>query len=254
VTEALRVDRLGVRRGGQTLLEAVSLHVDSGSLLAITGPNGAGKSTLVKAIVGLLPHTGDVSIGDRRVAALTPSERARAVAYIPQRSSSMRSIAVKDVVAQARYAHRTRFGRSVPNDRAVARALEQTDLTAFSSRAFDTLSGGEQRRVLLARALATEARVLVFDEPTAGLDIAHALRFFQLARDLKAQGFTLICVLHDLGDALRQADSALLLADGRTIDFGEVLQVLRAENIARVYGVTVAERPALSFSLDRESR
>jgi iron complex transport system ATP-binding protein len=252
--EALRVEALSVRRGARALLDAVSLHAEYGTLLAITGPNGAGKSTLVKAIVGLLPHAGRVSIAERDVATLTPAERARTVAYIPQRSSTMASIAVHDVVAQARYAHRTRFGRTDPNDRTVARALEQTGLAALSGRAFDTLSGGEQRRVLLARALATEARILVFDEPTAGLDIAHALKFFELAKGLKSVGFALICVLHDLGDALQHADAALLLADGKAVAFGEVGQVLNAENIARVYGVMVDERPALAFSLDGDAR
>jgi iron complex transport system ATP-binding protein len=249
MVEALRVEGLGVTRGGRALLEGISLHAEYGTLLAITGPNGAGKSTLIKALVGLLPHTGEVRIGNAEIAALEPAERARTVAYIPQRSSIMASIAVRDVVAQARYAHRTRFGRANPADQAVARALEQTDLTALARRAFDTLSGGEQRRVLLARALATEARILLFDEPTSGLDIAHGLRFFELADRLKAEGFALVCVLHALDDALRHADAALLLSAGKSVSFGAVSAVLSAEHIAQVYGVRMFERAGLGFSL-----
>lgn len=254
MAEALRASALGVARGQLALLEDVSLHVDHGSLLAITGPNGAGKTTLIKALVGLLPYTGAVRIGSTELGSLTPAERARAVAYIPQRSSTLASIAVCDVVAQARYAHRTRFGRAKPSDPAVTRALEQTELSALSQRAFDTLSGGEQRRVLLARALATDARILLFDEPTSGLDIAHALRFFELAARLRADGFALVCVLHELDDALRHADVALLLSAGKSVSFGPVSQVLSAEHIARVYGVRMFERAGIGYSLDGEPR
>jgi iron complex transport system ATP-binding protein len=253
MVKALRVEQLGVRRGARVLLEDVSLRAEYGELLAITGPNGAGKSTLIKAMVGLLPHTGTVQIRDAEIATLKPEDRARAVAYVPQRSSIMASIAVRDVIAQARYAHRDRFGRAAP-DSAVEAALEQTELSAFARRAFDTLSGGEQRRVLLARALATEAKILVFDEPTASLDIAYGLRFFELAGLLKNKGYALICVLHELSDALRHADHALLLDHGRTASFGAVRDVLTAANIERVYGVHAHENAELGFSLHGELR
>jgi iron complex transport system ATP-binding protein len=253
-TTALEAQQVGVRRGAHVLLADVSFQADFGTLLAVTGPNGAGKSTLVKTLVGLLPHTGTVRVGGVEIASLEPEARARTVAYVPQRSSMMASIAVRDVVAQARYAHRSRFGRADPNDTAVMRALEQTELTPFARRAFDTLSGGEQRRVLLARALATEAKLLVFDEPTSGLDVAYALRFFELARRLKTEGYALVCVLHELSDARRYADKALLLAQGESVGFGAATQVLSTENIARVYGVHVHERAELGFSLDGELR
>lgn len=253
-TSALEAHRVGVRRGSHVLLEDVSFQADYGALVAITGPNGAGKSTLVKTLVGLLPHAGAVRVGGVEIATLEPEERARSIAYVPQRSSMMASIAVHDVVAQARYAHRPRFGRATPNDAAVGRALDQTELTAFARRAFDTLSGGEQRRVLLARALATEAKLLIFDEPTSGLDIAYALRFFELATRLKADGYALVCVLHELSDALRHADQVLLLAQGKSVAFGAAREILSADNIARVYGVHVHERAELGFSLDGKPR
>jgi iron complex transport system ATP-binding protein len=166
----------------------------------------------------------------------------------------MAAVSVRDVVAQARHAHRTRFGRSDPGTPAVTRAIERTELQGLALRAFDTLSGGEQRRVLLARALATEARILVFDEPTAGLDVAHALRFFELAKALKADQFALVCVLHELGDALRYADDALLLDAGASVAFGRASDALNESNIARVYEVHSHERVALGFSLDGEWR
>jgi iron complex transport system ATP-binding protein len=252
--EALRAEGLSVRRGGRALLDDVSLSANHGAMLAITGPNGAGKSTLIKALVGLLPHAGTVFVNGTNLATLEVTERARTIAYIPQRSSIMAAVSVRDVVAQARYAHRTRFGRGDPNDPAVTRALERTGLQALALRAFDTLSGGEQRRVLLARALATEARVLVFDEPTAGLDVAYALRFFELAEALKAERFALVCVLHELGDARRHADDALLLDAGASVAFGRAAEALDESNIARVYAVHSHERAALGFSLDGEWR
>jgi iron complex transport system ATP-binding protein len=252
--EALRAEALGVKRAGRALLEDVSLCANYGAMLAITGPNGAGKSTLIKALVGVLPYAGSVFVNGADLSTLDAAQRARTIAYIPQRSSIMAAVSVRDVVAQARYAHRTRFGRSDPNDPAVTRALERTELQALALRKFDTLSGGEQRRVLLARALATEARILVFDEPTAGLDVAYALRFFELAKALKADRFALVCVLHELGDARRHADEALLLHAGASVAFGRATDALTESNIARVYDVHSHERAALGFSLDGEWR
>jgi iron complex transport system ATP-binding protein len=253
MVEALRAEQLGVRRGERVLLENVSLHAEYGELLAITGPNGAGKSTLIKALVGLVPHTGVVQIRGAEIASLRPEERARAVAYVPQRSSIMASIAVRDVVAQARYAHRARFGRAA-NDAAVEAALEQAGLTTFARRAYDTLSGGEQRRVLLARALASEAKIVLFDEPTSSLDIAYGLRFFELASQLRTKGYALVCVLHELSDALRHADRALLLERGTSEGFGPVREVLTPANIQRVYGVHTHEKAEPGYSLDGELR
>lgn len=249
MTEALRAEQLSVRRGARTILSDVSLTAEYGSLLAIAGPNGAGKSTLLKALLGLTPSTGRVHVAGAELADLRPAQRARTIAYIPQHSAVMAGVAVLDVVAQARYAHRTRDSGPAERDPAVQSALARTDCEALVRRSFDTLSGGEQRRVLLARALATGANILLFDEPTAGLDIAYVLRFFRLAERLRAEGRALVCVLHDLGDVQRYADRALLLEAGRSAGFGPTAEVLSAEQIARVYGVSVSERTGLGFSL-----
>jgi iron complex transport system ATP-binding protein len=234
---------LTVHSGQRVLLEAVSLAVDCGELLAIVGPNGAGKSTLLKALLGLMAHTGSVELGGVPAQQLSAAERARTLAYVPQRSSLTAALAVRDVVAQARYAR----GETRPD---LTEVLEQTELTALAQRSFVTLSGGEQRRVLIARALATGARTLLLDEPTAGLDIAHVLRFYRLAARLKASGHALVCVLHDLVDVQRYADRALLLAAGRVVSVGPVTAVLSAANIAHVYGVQTHAQAALGFSLD----
>jgi iron complex transport system ATP-binding protein len=250
MSEALRAEQLTVRWGERIAVDGVSFHVDYGQLLAIAGPNAAGKTTLLKALLGLVPSGGQVNVAGRELSQLSAAERARTLAYIPQRSAGMPGVSVLDVVAQARYAHRAGFAAAAADDSAVASALEHTELTALASRAFDTLSGGEQRRVLIARALATGARVLLFDEPTAGLDIAQVLRFFRLSERLRAEGHALISVLHDLGAVRRHADAALLLAAGRSLQFGSTASVLASEHIARVYGVHVHENVALDFSLE----
>jgi len=250
---ALRAEQLSVHWDQRAAVDAVSLHVDYGQLLAIAGPNAAGKSTLLKALLGLVPSSGTVSVAGAQLSQLSAAERARTLAYIPQRSATMPGVSVLDVVSQARYAHRTqraRLGAAPSHASAVASALEHAELSQLAERAFDTLSGGEQRRVLIARALATGARVLLFDEPTAGLDIAQVLRFFRLTERLRAEGHALISVLHDLGDVRRHADTALLLDAGRCVQFGSAASVLSSEHIARVYGVHVHESVALDFSLE----
>lgn len=250
MADALEARELAVRIGAATLLDNVSFDVTYGSLRAVVGPNGAGKSTLIKSLLGLVPHTGRVLVDGSELAQLSAADRARTIAYVPQRSSLATGIPVRDVVAQARYAYRSRFGLTDPNDAAVTRAIEQTGLEPFARRAYDTLSGGEQRRVLIARALATGAKVLLFDEPTAGLDIAYALRFFELTRGLKAGGYAIVCVLHDLAEAKRHADRVLLLSAGRTVADGPAADVLSEANIVKVYGVHSHEAAAVGFSLD----
>ncbi|HEX6240784.1 MAG TPA: ABC transporter ATP-binding protein, partial [Polyangiales bacterium] len=150
----------------------------------------------------------------------------------------------------ARYAqHGGLLGFGERRDDVVDRALARVGLAPLAERAYDTLSGGEQRRVLTARALASEARLLLLDEPTAGLDVAQVLRFFALLGELRRDGYALVCVLHDLSDVLRHADRALLLSQGRSVGFGVTREVLSEERIRAVYGVHSHAGAALGFSL-----
>jgi len=248
--DALWAQGVSVSRGERTIVSDVTFRARHGALLAIAGPNGAGKSTLLKALLGLLPSRGSILVEGRLVSELSVRQRAQHLAYIPQRSSVMLGVSVLDVVASARYAYRDRFGRIDREDPAVAEAIRRVGLSTFASRTFESLSGGEQRLVLLARALATGARVLLFDEPTAGLDIVHVLQFFQLMRELTSQGHAVLCILHELSDVQRYADEVLLLERGRCVDVGPVADVLSQDRIAKVYGVHVHPSVALGFSLD----
>jgi iron complex transport system ATP-binding protein len=211
---------------------------------------GAGKSTLLRALCGLLPYTGSVLLEGRQARSLSARERARCMAFVPQASALRSALAVRDVVAQGRYAHRGSFAAEGAHDRrAIERALDVCDVAPFARRAFTTLSAGEQRRVLIARALATEARILCLDEPTASLDVAHVLRLHGLLRELARGGVAVIAALHSLDDALRHTDRALLLSRGRCVHHGPVAEVVADGVVREVYAVTMRERDALGFHL-----
>ncbi|MET0283459.1 MAG: ABC transporter ATP-binding protein [Polyangiales bacterium] len=240
MAEALSATNVEVKRGKLTVLRNVSFRAEFGSVTAIIGPNGAGKSSLLRALNGLLPHQGRITTNEREIAKLSPRERARRIAYVPQQTQLAANLSVRETVAQGRFAHTSGWAQVDTHAPSVQRALVDAHVTHLRDRAFNTLSGGEQRRVLLARALATEASILLLDEPTAGLDLAHVLRFHALIRTLADRGLCVISVLHDLVDVFHHADRALLLAHGEQVLEGPAADVVRSEQVTRVYGVRVA--------------
>jgi iron complex transport system ATP-binding protein len=211
------------------------------------GPNGAGKTSLLKALAGLLPFEGRVSWGGRELWRIDPLERAKIMSYVPQRSLLDAGLTVQEVVEQGRYCHGPGIGRNGADKVAVEAALIATHLQEQRARRYTQLSGGEQRRVLLARALATEAPLLLLDEPTASLDIAHALAFFETLQSLALQGRTVLTVLHDPRDAERFCDRAAVLASGRLVYSGP--GPLPDAIIEEVYGV--ARSPAAAARFER---
>ena len=246
---ALRVDGINVLLGGRPVLKDVSFDASYGEVFSILGPNGAGKSTLLKAIAGLLPYEGQVHVDGIDLENLASHKRADHMAYVPQRSMLASPIPVADVIAQAHYrvgglsfAHNTRH-------RSIEDAMVDTDIEHLADRPFTKLSGGEQRRVLLARAIATGAKMILLDEPTASLDIAHALSLYRMLRKLADDGYSIVAVLHDLDHASQMTDRALLLKDGSVVASGASKSVISAERVETVYGVKVSKRPALSFEL-----
>jgi iron complex transport system ATP-binding protein len=236
------------------VVQHISFEVERGSVLAVLGPNGAGKSTLLRAVAGLLPYSGTVSLGDQDIGMLPRKTLASRIAFVPQRSLLASRMRVRTVVTQGRYAHRGRFGRGSPtDDAAVQHALSITRADELADREFTALSYGEQRRVLLARALATGADVLLLDEPTASLDIAHALSFFALLRTLARDGRCVVIVLHQLDDARRIADQGLLMHGGRSVAAGDMRDVVTAKHVQDVYAVRLVEADALGFRLSSEA-
>lgn len=231
----LSLDQVTLRRGPRRVLDAVSLSIRPGEVVALLGPNGAGKSSLLRAALGLLPAEGEIRLGDDLLHALTPRERALRLAYVPQERSIAWSLDVGSLVALGRQPHRA---TREADARAVAAALIAMDMAGQERRPASELSGGERARALIARALAQEAPLLLADEPTAGLDPAHQLDLMRCFRALAARGRAVLAALHDLGLAARWCDRVVLLHQGRVVADGPPVATLTPDTLARVYGVT----------------
>ncbi len=235
----LSVNRLSASLAGRLVLDSVSLAVKPGEFVGLIGPNGAGKSTLLRAIMGLLPYTGEVHIDGRDGRAMTSGERARKSAYVAQDREIAWPMPVEALVALGRTPHLGRFAPLGPADRAaVDRATRHMDIEALRGRPASELSGGERARVLIARALAQETPMLLADEPAAGLDPAHQIAVMRLFGDLATrQGRSVIVSTHDLGLSARFCSRLLLLAQGTLIADGPPETVLSPETLRAVYGV-----------------
>ncbi len=237
----LVLDQVGVTLGGRAVLEPVSSRLAPASFVALLGPNGAGKSSLVRAIAGLVPSTGRISLGDEDIGGLERSERARRVAYLPQGQNIHWPLCVRDIVALGRFPHGLKDPRhaSREDEEAVETALVRTGILSLSDRRVTELSGGEKARVALARTLATGASVILADEPTAALDPRYQISIMQTLKEETRRGVLVVAVTHDLGLAARMADQVLLLDEGELVADGTARDVLTAQRIAEVYGVQV---------------
>ena len=238
---SVRARDITVELGGARILDGVSIDVAEGEWLSIVGPNGAGKSTLLRALAGLLPAGGAVSLGDRPLASMSRRDRARAVALVPQVPVVPPGVSVGDYVLLGRTPHMPPLGRESASDVAAVReALGQLDLLGFASRPLDTLSGGERQRVLIARALAQASPVLLLDEPTSALDVGHQQDVLELVDRLRAANrLTVVSTMHDLTLAGQFADRLVLLDRGQVVVAGTPEVVLTEDHLARFYGATV---------------
>jgi iron complex transport system ATP-binding protein len=245
----VKASGLRVSLGGRPVLHGVDLEANPGEVLALLGPNGAGKSTLLKALAGLVPYQGRIELGDSEVESLAPHRRARRVSYVPQRSLLRSALLVEEVVALGRYAHREGLGGLSKVDKeAIDHALRTAHADVLRNRNFTQLSVGEQQRVLLARALASDAPILLLDEPTAALDVGEGMAVLRLIRELAARRHTIIVVLHDLADARSSTDHALLLKEGRVVERGATADVVAPGPIRAVYGVELIEDARIGFA------
>ena len=241
MSEMLAARGVTVRLGGATIVEQASLSLRRGELVALVGPNGAGKTTLMRALAGLVPAEGAIMFGGRPLADLKPRERARQVAYLPQGHIFHWPMPVAAIVMLGRAPHADPFSSVSPQDRAaVAHALATTETEQFAQRPVTTLSGGEKARVALARALATQAPVLLADEPTASLDPRHQLVVMELLRDAAHGGDAILAILHDLALAARFADRVLVMDRGRIVADDAPAGALSAERLAAVFGIEAA--------------
>jgi iron complex transport system ATP-binding protein len=211
---------LGSGRQRREVLRSVDLRLPASRWTSIVGPNGAGKSTLLRVLAGLLPHHGEVLLHGRGIATLDRRERARQLCWLGQNEGSADDLTVYDVAMLGRLPHRGWLAPPGPEDRAaVEQALRATQAWDWRERLLGRLSGGERQRVLLARALAVQAGVLLMDEPLANLDPPHQADWLALARALAADGRTVVSVLHEISFAL-QADDMVVMAQGRIVHQG----------------------------------
>ena len=234
---------LSVKIAGKEILHGLSVDIAAGRRTAIVGPNGAGKTTLLRALAGLnRRYVGEIVLDGRELGSYAEKELARVRAILPQERTAAQGLTVEQLVTYGRFAHANLFQtRSDPEDReAVAWAMETAHVSAFAEREVHTLSGGERQRVFLAMALSQRPRLLLLDEPTTYLDVAHQLRVMEIISQLnRIHGMTILMVLHDMAHAMQYADEIVLMQRGRVVHAGTPADVLTEERIADVFGVRV---------------
>ena len=239
---ALAANALAYGYPGRTIGTGVELTLHEGEVLAVLGPNGAGKTTLFRTLLGLLDaHAGSITVAGSPLSSLSRAQMARAVAYVPQASSSYFDFSVLEMVTMGRTAHLGAFAQPVQRDRDLAaRALDRLGILALAERSIAEVSGGERQLALIARALVTEAKAIVFDEPTANLDFGNQARVLAEIGRLREQRIAVLLCTHDPDHALEIADRALLLRDGHVLAQGPTALVLTGENLTALYGLPVA--------------
>ena len=247
----LSAANINVRYGGHGIVRGADLVLNAGELTILAGPNGAGKTTLARAMAGLSQHEGKVMLNGVPILNLSPRERAKAMAYLPQGHQYHWPMPVADIVALGREPHSDMFsGRTDADRKAIEAAVQMTAIGPFMNRAITTLSGGERARVALARALVTQASVLIADEPTASVDERNQLIIMDLLKSVARGGAAVLAIIHDLSLALRFADRVALMQNGRIAANGVPQVVLTTERIADIFGVIMervetAHGPAL---------
>jgi iron complex transport system ATP-binding protein len=259
MTGGLSVRDMHVRLGAQTILDAVDLVAEPGTVTGLIGPNGAGKSTLLRAILGLTPvESGSVTFDGADLLAMPRRSRAQLAAFVEQSAGTDARLTAHEVVMLGRIPFQTVWQVSpTPEDTHVAdRALASVDMTSFASRLYHTLSGGEQQRIQIARALAQQPRLLLLDEPTSHLDVHAQLATLARLHQRARAGATVFLALHDLNLAAGFCDRLILLHDGRPVASGPPDAVLTPALLRTVYGVDVtvlrhpgSGRPLIAYDL-----
>lgn len=234
----LAVENLHASLGDARVIRGVSLAAEGAQFVGLIGPNGVGKTTLVRAIAGLIPFGGSVALDGEAVSAMSPRARARAMSYLAQGAGSHWPLEVSRLIALGRLPHLEPFHRAgAADEAAIARAIALAGVGEFIGRDVLTLSGGERARVLLARALAVEAPLLLVDEPVSALDPYHQIRIMEVLRAYADEGRTVVAVLHDLSLAARYCDRLILLDNGKVKADGAPSEVLTPQNLRDTYRI-----------------
>ncbi len=227
---------------GHPVIEDLSTAITPGAVTMIVGPNACGKSTLLRAMSRVLsPGSGQVVLDGRDIATLAPKKLARRVGMLAQSSIAPPGITVHELVARGRYPYQSLLRQwSADDDAAVTEAMERTDVVGLANRHVSALSGGQRQRVWVAMALAQRTDILLLDEPTTYLDLAHQVDLLELCRDLNAElGTTIVAVLHDLNQACRYGDEVIAMRAGSILAHGRPEEVVTAEMVEEVFGLKV---------------
>ena len=247
----LKIQFLSVSYGPRRVLHEVSLDVQSGEVVALIGPNGAGKSTMIRAVSGVILYTGHVRTNGDDLASLSPIQRARYIATVPQAVSLPPAYTVWETVLFGRTPHLGFLGQPSQKDEEIARqSLARVSALPFAERRVGELSGGEQQRILLARALCQSSPILLLDEPTAHLDLQYQVGILQLVQELAHRdNLAVLVALHDLNLAAHYADRIALMVAGKIKALGTPKDVLQADLIQEAYclPVSVVKHPFLDL-------
>jgi iron complex transport system ATP-binding protein len=236
----IELRHVSVRLGATEALKDFSLAVETGEWVALIGPNGAGKTTALRALCGLVPYSGEVTIDGVDIRSLGRRNLARQAAFVPQIPETPPELTVAEYVLLGRTPYLAYFGTEGREDRLAAeRALERLELRELAARSLGSLSGGELQRAVLARALAQEAPILLLDEPTTALDLGRQQQALELVHALRDGGLTIVTTMHDLTLAGQYADRLVLLDRGQTVADGPPHEVLSELNVASFYGANV---------------
>lgn len=236
------IQNISINYDSSEVIKDVSFTLRKGQLVAVLGANGAGKTTLLKSLNGSLPFTkGEVLLNGKSLRDFSRREIAQKIAVVAQENETKFPVTVLEFILSGRFAHGGVFGWENEGDLQVAEnALQMCDLKDYESRLMNELSGGERQRVVFARALATQARILLLDEPTANLDLSHQALMFRLVRERCKNGeSSAVIITHDLNLASEFADEILLLKDGKVVAKGTPQNVLTIENLREVFEVEV---------------
>ncbi|SFJ89724.1 iron complex transport system ATP-binding protein [Halobacillus dabanensis] len=251
----MSMNNLGVGYGEVKIVEDLNLHIPEGNVTTIIGPNGCGKSTILKAMSRLIePKNGVVYLDGKAIHKESTKEIAKKMAVLPQTPKAPNGLTVYELVSYGRFPHQRGFGKLTDEDREIIHwALDVTGVLPFSERPIDALSGGQRQKVWIAMALAQETELLLLDEPTTYLDLAHQLEVLQLLEKLnREQGRTIVMVLHDLNHAARFADYMVALNNGTIVKEGTAHEVMTSSVLKRVFNIDASivtdprtHRPAL---------
>lgn len=238
---SLRVEELSFSYGAHPVLNSVSFCAEYGEFVSVLGSNGVGKSTLFRCMLGLLkPAKGRTLIDERDISGMSAAELSTRIAYIPQSHTPVFNYSVQDVVLMGTTAQVGRF--SSPGRAQMEKSMEilkSLNIADIKDKGYRNISGGERQMVLIARALAQQARILIMDEPSSNLDFGNRVRVMKVMRKLTEEGYCVLQSTHDPDQAYRCSDKILALYDGRVIGFGKPKDVIRGDILSRLYGMDV---------------